>query len=38
MAEFPLEPFYGSSKLQDEILSHFEAIKPLNTYLSKALE
>ncbi len=37
MAEFPLEPFYGSSQLQDEILFHFEAIKPLNTYLGQAL-
>lgn len=37
MAEFPLEPFYGSSELQSEILSHFEAIKPLNTYLNQAL-
>lgn len=38
MAEFPLEPFYGSNKLHDEILSHFRAIKPLNTYLSQALD
>ncbi|WP_161991964.1 DUF2461 domain-containing protein [Flagellimonas algicola] len=38
MAEFPLEPFYESSKLQDEVLSHFEAIKPLNTYLGQALD
>jgi uncharacterized protein (TIGR02453 family) len=36
MAEFPLEPFYGSDSLSNEILSHFEAIKPLNTYLSEA--
>ena len=36
MAEFPLEPFYGSDKLLTEILSHFEAIKPLNTYLDQA--
>jgi len=38
MAEFPLEPFYGSNKLKDEVLSHFKAIKPLNTYLSQALD
>ena len=36
MAEFPLEPFYDSEKLNDEILNHFEAIKPLNTYLNEA--
>ncbi|SNY95053.1 DUF2461 domain-containing protein [Flagellimonas pacifica] len=36
MAEFPLEPFYDSEKLNDEVLNHFEAIKPLNTYLNQA--
>ncbi|MFS4466286.1 DUF2461 domain-containing protein [Maribacter sp. 2210JD10-5] len=36
MAEFPLEPFYDSTQLREEILDHFEAIKPLNTYLNKA--
>lgn len=36
MAEFPLEPFYNSDELSGEILSHFEAIKPLNTYLGEA--
>lgn len=38
MAEFPLEPFYGSEKLLEEIINHFEAIKPLNTYLNQAFE
>nr|WP_298923360.1 DUF2461 domain-containing protein [uncultured Allomuricauda sp.] len=38
MAEFPLEPFYNSDELSGEILSHFEAIKPLNTYLSQAFD
>ncbi|MCL6266700.1 DUF2461 domain-containing protein [Flagellimonas myxillae] len=38
MAEIPLEPFYGSPKLKDEILSHFEAIKPLNDFLSEAFD
>ncbi|MEO9512927.1 MAG: DUF2461 domain-containing protein [Flavobacteriaceae bacterium] len=38
MAEFPLEPFYGSDKLLTEILNHFEAIKPLNSYLNQAFE
>ncbi|NAY91618.1 TIGR02453 family protein [Muricauda sp. JGD-17] len=37
MAEFPLEPFYESKKLVDEILDHFKAIKPLNSYLQEAL-
>ncbi len=36
MAEFPLEPFYNSNELSSEILSHFKAIKPLNTYLGQA--
>ncbi|WP_190810453.1 DUF2461 domain-containing protein [Flagellimonas sp. S3867] len=38
MAEFPLEPFYGSEKLNQEIISHFKAIKPLNTYLNHAFD
>ncbi len=38
MAEFPLEPFYDSEKLEEEILNHFKAIKPLNTYLNQAFE
>ena len=38
MAEFPLEPFYGSEKLLDEILLHFGAIQPLNNYLSQAFD
>lgn len=38
MAEFPLEPFYGSDNLSKEILGHFEAIKPLNTYLGEAFD
>lgn len=38
MAEFPLEPFYGSDRLLHEILDHFEAIKPLNTYLNQAFD
>ncbi|MGX1928102.1 DUF2461 domain-containing protein [Flagellimonas sp. 2504JD4-2] len=38
MAEFPLEPFYNSEKLNEEILNHFHAIKPLNTYLNQAFE
>ncbi|PRX56972.1 DUF2461 domain-containing protein [Flagellimonas meridianipacifica] len=37
MAEFPLAPFYDSESLVDEVLNHFEAIRPLNTYLNKAL-
>ncbi|WP_222982711.1 DUF2461 domain-containing protein [Flagellimonas meishanensis] len=37
MAEFPLEPFYGSERLVGEILDHFEAVKPLNSYLDGAL-
>ena len=37
MAEFPLSPFYGSEKIVDEILSHFEVIRPLNNYLSDVL-
>ncbi|WP_420320969.1 DUF2461 domain-containing protein [Flagellimonas sp.] len=36
MAEFPLEPFYSSEQLTKEVLNHFEAIKPLNTYLNQA--
>lgn len=36
-AEFPLAPFYHSEGLTDEILMHFEAIRPLNDYLFKAL-
>ena len=38
MAEFPLEPFYNSGKLADEVFEHFEAIRPLNTYLNGAFE
>lgn len=38
VAEFPLEPFYGSEKLLEEIVNHFEAIKPLNAYLNQAFE
>ncbi|WP_136468191.1 DUF2461 domain-containing protein [Flagellimonas onchidii] len=38
MAEFPLEPFYDSENLEEEILNHFKAIKPLNTYLNQAFE
>nr|WP_299171113.1 DUF2461 domain-containing protein [uncultured Allomuricauda sp.] len=38
MAEFPLEPFYGSEKLGEEILEHFKIIKPLNTYLNEAFD
>lgn len=38
MAEFPLEPFYNSDELGGEILNHFKAIKPLNTYLSQAFD
>ncbi len=37
MAEFPLAPFFGSKSIVDEILEHFEAIRPLNMYLNKAL-
>ncbi|TAI47517.1 DUF2461 domain-containing protein [Flagellimonas allohymeniacidonis] len=38
MAEFPLDPFYDSDALRDEILNHFEAIRPLNSFLNEALE
>lgn len=38
MAEFPLEPFYGSEGLSKEVLTHFEAIRPLNSYLNKAFD
>ena len=38
MAEFPLEPFYGSKELGKEVLAHFEAIRPLNSYLNKAFD
>lgn len=38
MAEFPLEPFYESELLEDEILLHFKAIRPLNTYLNQAFD
>ncbi|MEM9650062.1 MAG: DUF2461 domain-containing protein [Bacteroidota bacterium] len=38
MAEFPLEPFCGKNELVKEVLSHFEAIRPLNTYLGQALD
>lgn len=38
MAEFPLEPFYGSEKLADKVFEHFEAIRPLNIYLNGAFE
>ncbi|MGB5820449.1 MAG: DUF2461 domain-containing protein [Saonia sp.] len=37
MAEFPLEPFYSSGELVDEVLSHFNSIRPLNSYLNTAL-
>ncbi|WP_343486930.1 DUF2461 domain-containing protein [Allomuricauda sp. d1] len=37
-AEFPLSNFYESDRLVDEIMAHFETIKPLNAYLGKALE
>lgn len=36
-AEFPVAPFYGSDALVDEVLEHFSAIKPLNSYLNEAL-
>ena len=36
MAEFPLEPFYNGNGLSEEIMVHFEAIKPLNAYLNQA--
>ena len=38
MAEFPLEPFYGSEKLVTEVLEHFRAVHPLNEYLNGAFE
>lgn len=38
MVEFPLEPYYDTKKLEDEILNHFEVIKPLNTYLNQAFK
>ncbi|MGW9684632.1 DUF2461 domain-containing protein [Flagellimonas sp. 2504JD1-5] len=38
MAEFPLEPFYDSERLNEEILNHFKAIKPLNIYLTQAFD
>lgn len=38
MAEFPLEPFYGSKELTEEILAHFRDIRPLNEYLTTAFE
>lgn len=38
MAEFPLDPFYNSDKLGQEILNHFKAIKPLNSYLNQAFD
>ncbi len=37
MSEFPLNPFYDSETLADEILSHFKAIRPLNSFLNEAL-
>lgn len=37
-AEFPLAAFYNSSSLTEEILMHFRAIRPLNDYLSKAMQ
>ncbi|WP_425235193.1 DUF2461 domain-containing protein [Ulvibacterium sp.] len=37
-AEFPIEPFFGSDALTNEILSHFEAIKPLNSYLNQSFD
>ncbi|WP_350286793.1 DUF2461 domain-containing protein [uncultured Croceitalea sp.] len=38
MAEFPLEPFYASKKLEGEIQNHFKVIAPLNAYLNQAFE
>ncbi len=38
MAEFPLEPFFGSEELTEEILEHFKGIRPLIDYLTAALE
>lgn len=38
MAEFPIEPFYTSKKLESEIQHHFKVITPLNTYLNQVLE
>lgn len=37
-AEFPVEPFYESNDLATEILTHFEQMRPLNDYLTTALE
>ena len=37
-AEFPVSPFYGSNRLVDEIIGHFEIINPLSAYLKKAFE
>nr|WP_293303633.1 DUF2461 domain-containing protein [Allomuricauda sp.] len=38
MAEFPLEPFYNSEDLLDEIMFHFKTIRPLNTFLNQAFD
>ena len=37
-AEFPLSNFYNSNRLGDEVMEHFETIKPLNAYLKKAFD
>lgn len=37
-AEFPIEPFFNTDELTNEILSHFEAIKPLNSYLNQSFD
>ena len=36
MANLPLSDYYGSSKLQDDIIKYFEAIRPLNEFLNDA--
>ncbi|MEL6917516.1 MAG: DUF2461 domain-containing protein [Bacteroidota bacterium] len=37
MAEFPLEPFFNSTILVEEVIQHFKSVRPLNTYLNAAL-
>ena len=37
MAEFPLEPFYNSGALAQEIQEHFKVVQPLNAYLTNIL-
>jgi len=37
-AEFPIETFFGSKELSKEILVHFEAIRPLNSFLTRSFE